>query len=92
MLATQAADLEPPLLSRAPSSATTSDSRITTTTGGGSGGGGGGGHKTIREKLGLGGVARRTLGIGLLLIVVFLWTLSNFLASVSVPCLFFPLC
>lgn len=33
----------------------------------------------------LGGVARRTLGICLLLIVVVLWTASNFLASVSVP-------
>ncbi|KAI9045176.1 DMT family transporter [Aspergillus affinis] len=30
---------------------------------------------------GLSGVARRSLGIGLLLIVVFLWTASNFLAS-----------
>ncbi|KAK4153126.1 hypothetical protein C8A00DRAFT_43906 [Chaetomidium leptoderma] len=60
---------EPPL-SRSPSSATTSGSR-TPATGGG----------TIRDKLGLGGVARRTLGIGLLLVVVFLWTLSNFLAS-----------
>ncbi|KAL2259830.1 hypothetical protein VTK26DRAFT_6342 [Humicola hyalothermophila] len=35
----------------------------------------------IRERLGLGGIARRTLGIALLLVVVFLWTLSNFLAS-----------
>ncbi|QPG97226.1 hypothetical protein C2857_005988 [Epichloe festucae Fl1] len=31
--------------------------------------------------LGLGGVARRTLGICLLLVTVLLWTLSNFLAS-----------
>ncbi|KAK2593709.1 hypothetical protein QQS21_008574 [Conoideocrella luteorostrata] len=31
--------------------------------------------------VGLGGVARRTLGICLLLVTVFLWTLSNFLAS-----------
>jgi solute carrier family 35 protein F5 len=38
---------------------------------------------SIRDKLGLGGVARRTLGIALLLVVVFLWTLSNFMASVS---------
>ena len=30
------------------------------------------------------GLARRTLGIVLLLITVFLWTASNFLASVSV--------
>ncbi|KAK4034889.1 hypothetical protein C8A01DRAFT_48831 [Parachaetomium inaequale] len=65
-----AAEPEPPL-SRSPSSAAmTSDSRTTT-----------GGSRNIREKLGLGGVARRTLGIGLLLIVVFLWTLSNFMAS-----------
>ncbi|KAM7194797.1 hypothetical protein V8F20_007817 [Naviculisporaceae sp. PSN 640] len=35
----------------------------------------------FRAKLGLGGVARRTLGIALLLLTVFLWTLSNFLAS-----------
>jgi solute carrier family 35 protein F5 len=71
-----AAEPEPPL-SRSPSSATviTSDSRTTTSRAGGGG--------NIREKLGLGGVARRTLGIGLLLIVVFLWTLSNFMASVS---------
>lgn len=41
------------------------------------------GSSGVRAKLGLGGVARRTLGIALLLIVVFLWTLSNFLASVS---------
>jgi solute carrier family 35 protein F5 len=70
-----AAEPEPPL-SRSPSSATviTSDSRTTTSRAGGG---------NIREKLGLGGVARRTLGIGLLLIVVFLWTLSNFMASVS---------
>ncbi|RFU76778.1 vacuolar membrane [Trichoderma arundinaceum] len=35
----------------------------------------------FREGLGLGGVARRTLGICFLLLTVFLWTLSNFLAS-----------
>nr|WOD45904.1 hypothetical protein [Trichoderma atroviride] len=35
----------------------------------------------FRERLGLGGVARRTLGICFLLTTVFLWTLSNFLAS-----------
>jgi solute carrier family 35 protein F5 len=29
-------------------------------------------------------VARRTLGISLLLVTVFLWTASNFLASVSI--------
>ncbi|KAH8891356.1 hypothetical protein GQ53DRAFT_649173 [Thozetella sp. PMI_491] len=36
---------------------------------------------TIRAKLGLMGVARRTLGISLLMVTVFLWTASNFLAS-----------
>ncbi|KAL7823938.1 hypothetical protein V8C26DRAFT_384353 [Trichoderma gracile] len=35
----------------------------------------------FREGLGLAGIARRTLGISLLLLTVFLWTLSNFLAS-----------
>ncbi|UKZ72896.1 hypothetical protein TrVFT333_000533 [Trichoderma virens FT-333] len=35
----------------------------------------------FRERLGLAGVARRTLGICFLLLTVFLWTLSNFLAS-----------
>ncbi|RYP48872.1 hypothetical protein DL769_011149 [Monosporascus sp. CRB-8-3] len=34
-----------------------------------------------RRKLGTWGLARRTLGIALLLLTVFLWTLSNFLAS-----------
>ncbi|KAK7735670.1 hypothetical protein SLS53_007411 [Cytospora paraplurivora] len=43
---------------------------ITTSTNGG-----------LRAKLGLAGVARRTLGIALLLVTVFLWTTSNFLAS-----------
>ncbi|KAH6845451.1 hypothetical protein B0I37DRAFT_380162 [Chaetomium sp. MPI-CAGE-AT-0009] len=65
-----AANPEPPS-SRSPSTARTSDSRTTTASKG----------SNIREKLGLGGVARRTLGIGLLLVVVFLWTTSNFLAS-----------
>ncbi|KAK3984802.1 hypothetical protein QBC44DRAFT_8664 [Cladorrhinum sp. PSN332] len=36
---------------------------------------------SLKARLGLGGVARRTLGIILLLAVVFLWTISNFLAS-----------
>lgn len=36
---------------------------------------------TLRAKFGLMGVARRTLGIILLLVTVFLWTASNFLAS-----------
>ncbi|GKT49267.1 uncharacterized protein ColSpa_09448 [Colletotrichum spaethianum] len=35
-----------------------------------------------QAKMGLGGVARRTLGISLLLVTVLLWTVSNFLASV----------
>ncbi|ODA79849.1 hypothetical protein RJ55_05446 [Drechmeria coniospora] len=35
----------------------------------------------FRDSIGLGGVGRRTLGICLLLVTVFLWTLSNFLAS-----------
>ncbi len=41
--------------------------------------------KGILANFGLAGVARRTIGICLLLIVVFLWTISNFLASVSAP-------
>lgn len=36
-----------------------------------------------RKNLFLGGIARHTLGIGLLLITVVLWTASSFLASVS---------
>lgn len=39
--------------------------------------------KGILAKYGLDGLARRTIGICLLLVVVFLWTISNFLASVS---------
>lgn len=39
------------------------------------------GIHALSARLGLGGVARRTLGIALLLVTVFLWTLSNFLAS-----------
>jgi hypothetical protein len=38
--------------------------------------------KGKEEKRTLGGLARRTLGIILLLSTVFLWTVSNFLASV----------
>ncbi|KAF4468975.1 integral membrane [Fusarium albosuccineum] len=34
-----------------------------------------------RAKLGLGGVARRTLGFALLMLTVFFWTLYNFIAS-----------
>ncbi len=37
----------------------------------------------FRARIGLAGVARRTLGISLLMVTVFLWTASNFLASVS---------
>ncbi|KAF7558685.1 hypothetical protein G7046_g5485 [Stylonectria norvegica] len=35
----------------------------------------------FRSRMGLAGVARRTLGISLLLVTVVLWTLSNFMAS-----------
>jgi solute carrier family 35 protein F5 len=38
---------------------------------------------SLGARLGLATMARRTLGISLLLVTVFLWTLSNFLASVS---------
>ena len=38
----------------------------------------------LLNKLGLGSYARRTLGICCLTITVFLWTLANFLASVSI--------
>lgn len=38
-------------------------------------------RKPLLVRYGLGGIARRTLGICLLLVTVFLWTLSNFLAS-----------
>ncbi|KAJ2965392.1 hypothetical protein NQ176_g10641 [Zarea fungicola] len=38
--------------------------------------------RSFLANFGLAGYARRTLGICLLLCVVFLWTLSNFLASV----------
>jgi solute carrier family 35 protein F5 len=37
----------------------------------------------FKAGLGLENVARRTLGIALLLVTVFLWTASNFLASVN---------
>ena len=37
----------------------------------------------LRARLGLLGVARRTLGITLLLFTVLMWTVSNFLASVG---------
>jgi len=35
-------------------------------------------------QLGAAGMARRTLGLTLLMVVVFLWTMSSFLASVSI--------
>lgn len=41
--------------------------------------------RSLLANIGLGGYARRTLGICLLIVVVFLWTLSNFLASVRGP-------
>lgn len=41
------------------------------------------GVRGFRAGIGLGNVARRTLGIILLLLTVVLWTGSNFLASVS---------
>ncbi|KAK4238888.1 hypothetical protein C8A03DRAFT_33077 [Achaetomium macrosporum] len=66
-----AAEAETPF-SRSPSSAATADSRSAAASSSGS---------NMRERLGLAVVARRTLGITLLLVVVFLWTLSNFLAS-----------
>lgn len=37
----------------------------------------------LQARMCLAGVARRTLGISLLLVTVFLWTASNFLASVG---------
>lgn len=43
--------------------------------------GGAGGIHALKARLGLGGLARRTLGITLLLVTVCLWTTSNFLAS-----------
>jgi hypothetical protein len=43
------------------------------------------GGRRFRAGVGLGNVARRTLGIILLLVTVVLWTGSNFLASVSDP-------
>lgn len=39
------------------------------------------GIHALTARIGLGGVARRTLGIALLLLTVLLWTTSNFLAS-----------
>ena len=41
-------------------------------------------HSMMKDMTTHGGIARRTFGIILLLTTVFLWTVSNFLASVSV--------
>ena len=38
----------------------------------------------FRASIGLAGVGRRSLGIAMLMITVFLWTASNFFASVRV--------
>lgn len=62
---------------------TSSLSSLGETTGSGSGSGSSSSRSGLRAKLGLMGVARRTLGIVLLLLTVFLWTVSNFLASVG---------
>jgi hypothetical protein len=48
-------------------------------------------QQRFRAGLGVRGVARRTLGIFLLLVTVVLWTGSNFLASVSVRARGIPL-
>ena len=40
----------------------------------------------FRASIGLAGIARRTLGISMLMVTVFLWTASNFLASVRSRC------
>lgn len=45
---------------------------------------GNGGDGSFKAGLGLQNMARRTLGIFLLGVTVFLWTASNFLASVGV--------
>lgn len=66
-------------LSSGPLSSSITSLRTSGTTGRRAGGGGGSGG--LLASLGLGGVARRTLGIALLLVTVFLWTASNFLAS-----------
>ncbi|KAH8771784.1 hypothetical protein F5883DRAFT_550428 [Diaporthe sp. PMI_573] len=65
-------------LSSGPLSSSITSLRTSGITGARGGGGGGGG---LLASLGLGGFARRTLGITLLLVTVFLWTASNFLAS-----------
>ncbi|KAK2596085.1 hypothetical protein N8I77_013592 [Diaporthe amygdali] len=64
-------------LSSGPLSASITSLRASGTLGTARKGGAGG----LLASLGLGGVARRTLGIALLLLTVFLWTASNFLAS-----------
>ncbi|KAI9149388.1 putative vacuolar membrane protein [Paramyrothecium foliicola] len=62
--------INPDTRDRAASPARSDSSRSSSTAKGG-----------LLAKMGLGGVARRTLGICFLLVTVFLWTLSNFLAS-----------
>lgn len=62
-------------LSSGPLSASVASLRASGTGGNRKGAGG------LLASLGLGGFARRTLGITLLLVTVFLWTASNFLAS-----------
>lgn len=64
-------------LSSGPLSSSITSLRASGTKGSRGGAGGGG----LLASLGLGGFARRTLGITLLLVTVFLWTASNFLAS-----------
>lgn len=65
-------------LSSGPLSSSITSLRTSGTAGARGGVGRGGG---LLASLGLGGFARRTLGITLLLVTVFLWTASNFLAS-----------
>lgn len=65
-------------LSSGPLSSSITSLRTSGITGARGGAGRGGG---LLASLGLGGFARRTLGITLLLVTVFLWTASNFLAS-----------
>ena len=60
-------------IDRATSRPTSSHLPMSSTQGGG-----------FRARFGLTGVGRRTLGIALLLLTVFLWTLSNFMTSVSI--------
>ncbi|KAI3391495.1 hypothetical protein diail_7222 [Diaporthe ilicicola] len=68
-------------LSSGPLSSSITSLRASGATGTRSAAAGGGGAGGLLASLGLGGFARRTLGISLLLVTVFLWTASNFLAS-----------